>query len=125
MMSESIAESIGIEYEEREDGLLYPVLEYDNEKQIDVGKYGYMWIQYMQENHTYRYRELVRAGMVKETAAKVNEEAYQMLESIIKKYLGTHRLKNPHSTMEMWKLREQAQMQAEEIVLASVVYNRY
>jgi len=57
MMSESIAESIGIEYEEREDGLLYPILEYDEEKQIDLGKYGYMWIRYMQENHTYRYRE--------------------------------------------------------------------
>lgn len=125
MMSETIAEALGIEYEKREDGLLYPKLEYGEDDQIDVGKYGYMWIQYMQENHDCRYRELVRAGMVKETAAKVNEEAYLMLESIIKKYLGIHKPKNPHSTMEMWKLREQAQMQAEEIVLASVVYNRY
>jgi hypothetical protein len=124
MMSESIVESLGIEYEEREDGLLYPILEYEEEKQIDVGKYGYMWIQYMRENHDYRYRELVRAGRVRVTAAKVNEEAYKMLDSIIRKYLDAHKPKNPHSTMEMWELRKKAQIQAEEIVLASVIYNR-
>jgi len=121
----TIFETFGIEYEEREDGLLYPILEYGEDEQIDVGKYGYIWIQYMQENHKSRYRKLVREGMVNLTAAKVNEEAYAMLDSIINRYLKNHRPKNPHSTMEMWKLRQQAQMQAEEIVLASVIYNRY
>ncbi len=118
-------ETFGIEYEEREDGLLYPILEYGEEEQIDVGKYGYIWIQYMQENHKSRYRKLVREGTLNLTAAKVNEEAYAMLDSIINRYLKNHRPKNPHSTMEMWKLRQDAQMQAEETVLASVVYNRY
>ena len=124
-MSETIAEALGIKYEEREDGLLYPILEYGEEEQIDVGKYGYIWIQYMQENHNCDYRKLVREGKVNLTSAKINEEAYEMLGSIINKYLKKHKPKNPHSTMEMWKLRQQAQMQAEEIVLASVVYNRY
>ena len=116
----TIFETFGIEYD-----LLYPILEYGEDEQIDVGKYGYIWIQYMQENHKSRYRKLVREGMVNLTAAKVNEEAYAMLDSIINRYLKNHRPKNPHSTMEMWKLRQQAQMQAEEIVLASVIYNRY
>lgn len=124
-MSETIAEALGIEYEEREDGLLYPILEFDEEEQIDVGKYGYIWIQYMQENHNRTYRKLVREGKLNLTAAKINEEAYEMLDAIVEKYLKNHKPENPDSTMEMWKLRQQAQMQAEEIVLASVVYNRY
>lgn len=121
----TIFEAFGIEYEEREDGLLYPILEYGEEEQIDVGRYGYIWIQYMQKNHNFRYRNLVREGVVNLTAAKVNEEAYEMLDSIINRYLKNHRPENPHSTMEMWKLRQEAQMRAEEIVLESVVYNRY
>ena len=118
-------EALGIEYEEREDGLLYPILEEQEDEQIDVGKYGYIWIQYMQENHNRAYRKLVREGKVNLTAAKINEEAYEMLDVIVGKYLRNHKPKNPYSTMEMWKLRQQAQMQAEEVVLASVVYNGY
>jgi hypothetical protein len=118
-------ETLGIAYEEREDGLLYPVLDYGEDEKIIVGKYGDLWIYYMQDNHNYRYRELVREGKLRATAAQVNEEAYQMLDSIVGKYLENHKPDNLHSTMEMWQLREQAQMQAEEIVLASVVYNRY
>lgn len=121
----TIFETLGIEYEERDDGLLYPVFGSQEEKQIDVGKYGYIWIQYMQENHNAEYRKLVREGKVNLTAAKINEEAYEMLDVIVEKYLENHKPENPHSTMEMWKLRQQAQMQAEEIVLASVIYNRY
>ena len=118
-------EALGIEYEEREDGLLYPILDEQEDEQIDVGKYGYIWIQYMQENHNRAYRKLVREGKVNLTAAKINEEAYEMLNTIVEKYLRNHKPKNSYSTMEMWKLRQQAQMQAEEVVLASVVYNRY
>lgn len=124
-MRETIAEALGIEYEEREDGLLYPILEFDEEEQINVGKYGYIWIQYMQENHNCTYRKLVREGKLNLTAAKINEDAYEMLDVIVEKHLKNHKPKNPDSTMEMWKLRQQAQMQAEEIVLASVIYNRY
>jgi hypothetical protein len=124
-MSETIMETLGIAYEEKEDGLLYPVLDYGEDEKISVGKYGGLWICYMQDNHNYRYRELVRVGRLRATAAQVNEEAYRMLDSIMGKYLDTHKPDNPHSTMEMWKLREQAQRQAEEIVLASVVYSRY
>lgn len=118
-------EALGIEYEEREDGLLYPILDEQEDEQMDVGKYGYIWIQYMQENHNRAYRKLVREGKVNLTAAKINEEAYEMIDVIVGKYLINHKPKNPYSTMEMWKLRQQAQMQAEEVVLASVGYNGY
>lgn len=120
----TIFEQLGVEYEEREDGFLYPVLEYDEEEAVDVGKYGYIWLEYMRENHNAEYRKLVRTGRVNLTAAKINEEAYEMQDVIVGKYLKKHKPKNPHSTMEIWEIRQQAQMQAEEIVLASVIYNR-
>ena len=35
-------------------------------------------------------------------------------------YLAKHKPQNPTSTMEMWKIREQAKMQAEEVVLNQI-----
>ena len=48
-----------------------------------------------------------------------------MLESIEMKYLAKHKAVNSASTMEMWILREQAKMAAEEEVLLTVVYHYY
>ena len=48
-----------------------------------------------------------------------------MLESIEMKYLAKHKPVNSASTMEMWILREQARMAAEEEVLLTVVYHYY
>lgn len=64
------------------------------------------------------------AGLRKK-ALEVNEEAYEMLESIEIKYLAKHKPVNSASTMEMWILREQAKMAAEEEVLLTVVYHYY
>ena len=47
-----------------------------------------------------------------------------MADTIIEKYLREHIAKDTSSTMEMWRLREQARMVAEEVVLVDVI-NRY
>ena len=48
-MSKTTFEKLGIPYEER-DGIFYPVLVAGTEKaDIDVGKYGRMWIKYIKE----------------------------------------------------------------------------
>ena len=49
------------------------------------------------------------------------EEANQVLDQLMESYLQKHTPENPSSTMEMWKIREQAKMQAEEVVLHQVV----
>lgn len=56
-------EKLGIEYKEY-DGLLYPVLSVSEEavKQIHIGKYGRMWIEFMKTEHPDRYRNLMRFG---------------------------------------------------------------
>ena len=48
-MSKTTFEKFGIPYEER-NGIFYPVLAAGTEQaDIDAGKYGRMWIEYMKE----------------------------------------------------------------------------
>lgn len=119
----TIFEEMGVAYEER-DGLFYPVVSTETES-VNVGKYGLLWMEYMKEYAQDRYKCLLRFGRLQQKAVKVNEEAYEMLESIEEKYLAKHKPVNPASTLEMWKLREQAKMVAEEEVLSAIVYHYY
>lgn len=45
----------------------------------------------------------------------------QLYDQLEEQYLMKHKPQNPSSTMEMWKIREQAKMQAEEVVLHQIV----
>ena len=111
-----------LEYKEV-DGLLYPVLEIPDETEnlARLGKYGRQAMKYLEENEPARYKNLLRTGRMTEKMLEVEEEANQMMEQLQKQYLKKNKPQNPSSTMEMWKLREQAKMMAEEIVLAEIV----
>ena len=105
------------------DGVLYPLLTVPADIELSaVGKYGLLWLSYMKENHKGRFRTLTRLGCVNRTAHKVNEEAYEMLDVMISQHMRKHPLVNHGSTIEMWKLREQAKTVAEETVLMDIVY---
>ena len=86
------------------------------------GKYGDLWKKYMKENQPERYCYLVHLGQLRQKAAEINEEANELLERIMQQYLQKHKPENLDSTMEMWKLREQAKAMAEEVVLHDIVY---
>ena len=123
-------ERIGGTYTEM-DGILYPNLEMDvrgltrvaGVENADVGKYGHLWITYMKENHKDRYRHHVRMGQLYSKASEVNEEAYEMLERMMGQYLKKYVPKDNCSTMEMWKIREQAKCVAEEVVYERIVFH--
>ena len=125
----SLYEAMGGTYTEV-DGILYPNIGMDDKQSdvdlaiatIDIGKYGHLWISYMKENHPDRYRHHIRMGQLQMKAKEVNEEAYEMMDGIVEKYLVKHKSKDAHSTMEMWKLREQAKQLAEEVVYGEIVY---
>ena len=121
----SIFEQMGGTYTEK-DGLYYPNLSVGQmQEHIKVGKYGLLRISYMKETYPDRYRHHIRMGQLYSKAAEVNEEAYQMLDTITNQYLMKHKLVNRASTMEMWKLREQAKQTAEEEVYETVIYRFY
>lgn len=121
----SLYEAMGGTYTEV-DGLFYPNIGMNNTDtksymdfvvtSADIGKYGHLWISYMKENHPDRYRHHVRMGQILIKAKEVNEEAYEMLDIVVEKYLEKHKPENRYSTMEMWKLREQAKQLAEETI---------
>lgn len=117
----SLFDSMGVQYEERE-GLFYPVFaETKIQEPIHVGKYGHLWINFMKENHPDRYRHLFRFRKLMTKATEVDEEAYQLLDSITEKYLKSHLLKDSSSTMEMWRLRKEAKRIAEEVIFQDIV----
>jgi len=120
-MRKTTFEKLGIPYEER-DGIFYPVLVAGTEKaDIEVGKYGRMWIKYIKEEYPMRYKSLVRFGELEERADEVNDTAYELLDDIEAKWLKKHKPKNPNSFTEQLQLRTQTRMMAEEIVIMDVV----
>ena len=104
------------------DGLLYPDIQMPEEQNLtNLGKYGRMAVKFLKENEPARYKTLYRFGMLEEKMKEVDEEANNLLDELMESYLMKHKPQNPSSTMEMLKLREQAKMQAEEVVLNQVV----
>ena len=105
------------------DGLMYPDIAMPDEAENlkKLGKYGRMAMHYLEENEPERYKTLIRFGMMYEKMSEVEEEANQLYDQLEEQYLKKHKPQNPSSTMEMWKLREQAKMQAEEVVLHQIV----
>jgi hypothetical protein len=117
----SLFESMGIRYEEQE-GLFYPVIaETEIQEPIHVGKYGHLWMNFMKENHPDCYRHLFRFGKLMTKATEIDEEAYQLLDSTTEKYLKSHSPRDSSSTMEMWRLREEAKRIAEEVIFQDIV----
>lgn len=119
MENKTIFDKLGVQYEEK-DGLFYPCISI-SEEQVDVGKYGLLWMEYMKEEHPGRYMSLRRHCGLRGKAAEINEEAYKMLDSTMKRYLLQHKPENMSSTMEMWRVREEAKMVAEEMILNAFV----
>ena len=121
MSEQTLFEKLDVRYRE-EDGILYPLISVEiKEENADIGKYGRLWMKYIQSEYPQRYRSLVRFGELNSKAIEVNEVAYELLEDIEGEWLSQHKPKNKNSFMEMYRLRTQARMVAEEVVLHDVV----
>lgn len=114
-------EGMNLHYQ-RKDGLLYPEMEVPGQDLSRVGKYGHLAMRYLKENEESRYSFLYRCGKLEEKMQEVDREANEMLAELMDSYLKSRPLQNRRSFLEQWKLREQAQMQAEEIVLREIVW---
>ena len=114
---------ITMTYHEGTDGMLYPDITVPEEKvsMTNLGKFAVRAMEYLKENHNARHRSLVRFGKLAEKMQEVEEEAYRMMEVLQNDYLKKNPPQNPQSSMEMWSIREQARMQAEEVVMTEVV----
>ena len=121
MSEQSLFEKLGVPYREK-DGIFYPLITVEiKEESADIGKYGRLWMKYIQSEYPQRYRSLVRFEELNSKAIEVNKVAYELLEDIENEWLMKHKPKNKNSFMEMYRLRTQARMVAEEVVLHDVV----
>ena len=120
----TLIERMGIEFEKR-DGLFYPLMAEVTSsacvKVQDIGKYGHLWINFMQEVYPERYRSLVRFGLLEEKATAVNEEAYELLCVMEEKLLIDSDEDKECSFVEKYVLRMQVRILTEEIVMREVV----
>lgn len=97
MSEETLFEKLGVKYIEK-DGIFYPLITLGGEENsTDVGKYGRMWMDYIQKEYPQRYRSLVRFGELHDKATKVNEVAYELLEDIENEWLRKHKPKQANS----------------------------
>lgn len=99
-MTMTLFEELGVEYKEV-DGILYPLLSVDEAEYnlTDIGKYGRMWLRYMEENKPSGYRHMARMGQLKK-----------------------HMMGKKKTFMEQLYLRNQARAMAEEIVINEIVF---
>lgn len=110
----TLFEELGVEYKEV-DGILYPLLSVDEVEYnlTDIGKYGRMWLRYMEENEPSEYRHMARMGQLRKRAEAVNEEAYERLDNIEENWLKKHMTGKKKTFMEQLHLRNQARTMAE------------
>lgn len=121
MSDKTVFERLGITYKEK-DGLFYPLISSGTEAIAEpVGKYGRMWIYYMKSEYPVRYKSLIRFAELEVKALEVNEYANEYQTEIETMWLKKHKPKNSNSFMEMYQLRTQARMIAEEMVLHEIV----
>ena len=97
----TLFEELGVEYKEV-DGILYPLLSVDEAEYnlTDIGKYGRMWLRYMEENKPSEYRHMARMGRLRKQAEAVNEEAYERLDNIEETWLKKHMTGKKKTFME-------------------------
>lgn len=119
----TLFEELGVEYKEV-DGILYPLLSVDEAEYnlADIGKYGRMWLSYMEENKPSEYRHLARMGQLRKYAEEVNDEAYEQLDIIEAAWFKKHMTGKKKTFMEQLHLRNQARAMAEEIVINEIVF---
>lgn len=120
MAEKTIFERLDVQYEER-DGIFYPLLSTEKSENVDVGKYGHLWMNYIKEEFPIRYNSLLRFGNLEERAAEVNEVAYELLADIEAELMEQHKPKKGNSFVEMYVIRSQVRAVAEEVVLHDVV----
>ena len=119
----TLFEELGVEYKELY-GILYPLVSHDEPEynHADIGKYGRMWLRYMEENELSEYRHMARMGQLKKQAEAINEEAYERLDNIEAAWLKKHMIGKKKTFMEQLHLRNQARTMAEEIVINEIVF---
>ena len=101
-----------------------PDLKLPNEER-PIGKYGWMYRDYLKEYHPMRFNHLVLEGQLWTYLADLNEQAYSRLQLIIRQMQDaesvTEELKE-YDQMAWVRVMNSIHNRAEEIILRELVY---
>lgn len=116
----------GITYVLGKDELYYPELELQSVLKEDIGKYGLLKLQYMQQHQRYEYIKLMLSGKIHAYLYQLNEECYGYLQKLVvqmKEAAGITENMKRTEPMKWVHLINNIRSAAEEIILREMVYN--
>ena len=121
---DNLYEKLGGTYRE-ENGHLIPDITLPEQTDVQIGKYGRMYLDYIKSHRRGRYTALLTEGKLNARLHEIDLEANEMLETIIPRLATERGIDEDLKARDM--LRWVAEMNsikasAEEIVLREVIY---
>ena len=112
-----------IQYKESPDGMLDPVLTFPKQPEGNIGKYGGMRRDYLQQHRKATYARMSMEGTLKEHLMEVNEQAKAKVEELMDQMQQAEPMPDKNSDPLGWIQRMNSmKARAEEIVRETVVY---
>ena len=87
-----------------------------------IGKYGYMFQEYLKTNYPGRFKELVLAITLRRICAEVNKEATEMMLTVQEQLRTTNPRPKTGDYMKLLQYETMIRNTAEEIILQEFVY---
>lgn len=116
---------VRLEYQEGEDGLLYPKIQISENRDYNrriVGMFGRQWKDYMREKYPQRLSELIVRGRINEKTCQVDEEAERKKEGLIQQLMERQLMPETEDMLARAGHMEMITRQAEEIIFNEFVY---
>ncbi len=111
---------VELEYEERADGLLYPILDMGEDRLEQLGRFGKARLEYLHSEKFEFYRELLLTGKLAEHCKNIEKQADEMYEKLFKKYLDNNEVPSGDDFFARTAVFEQADSWAREIVIEQI-----
>ena len=115
-----------LEYHQKNDYLRPNVAIKNNLGNYQIGKYGYLRLDYLKKNKKGYYTELMLEGTLPEHIVAIDEEANMQVKNIINnlaKANNVDEMLKQSSPFEWVRLMNNFKNTAEEIVLKELIYN--
>lgn len=111
---------VTLEYEERADGLLYPIIDMGEDKINQLGKFGKARLEYLHSEKLELYKELLITGKLAKHCEEIENRADVLHEKLFQTYLNNNPV-GDDDFHERVAVFNGADIYANEIVLAQVI----
>lgn len=115
-----------LEYHQEKDYLIPNITMKNNLGNYQIGKYGYLRLDYLKRNKIGYYTELMLEGTLLEHIVDIDKEANMQVKNIIKnlaKANNVDEMLKQSSPFEWVRLMNNFKNSAEEIVLKDLIYS--